>query len=178
MRKADIDTYWDRSRRLPAINVKVYDVGITESDVQERFGCTYEQAEQAIRFAFESAQERFWESAMELAEHCLSRRGIFKYEAVTVYQLGRCGGWLVVDGLPELERWDAIAVTQWAGFVKAIEADIAFLKECLLDNIEANEWYKAGAEQYNFIDGADGPICIADMKQQAIDAGFGPVVRV
>ena len=58
--------------------------------------------------------------------------------------------------------------------------EIAWLcsAEKVFEDIAANEWAKPGAELYNFIDTKDGKTqCIADLKAEAISAGFAPVVR-
>lgn len=41
---------------------------------------------------------------------------------VNVYSAGRSGGWLVVDGLPDIDEWDAIALGRWRRFDAAIRA--------------------------------------------------------
>ena len=71
-------------------------------------------------------------------------------------------------------------VARWSKLARHIKADIqVHLNEAdMLDNIERNKWYIEGAEEYNFSDTNDGKsICIAEMKQEAIKAGFGAVVR-
>ena len=187
-RKGDVQTHRDgpcRSSR-PAVCVKVHDFGPTAQAVIDRFGCTEEQAEQAIQFAYQAAQQQFWHDWTEPDES-----GEPEYDGktqavqhfgsgTTVYSEGRSDGWLVVDGLPDIETWDAVMLSKWRKFEKAILADIRYRCQTdeVMESIGSNEWWKEGAEEFNFIDGADGKTrCIADLKTEAIKAGFGPVVR-
>lgn len=72
-------------------------------------------------------------------------------------------------------------VSRWSRFASAVTKDIEYRSslEQVCESIEANEWQKDGSELYNFIDRKDGAVvCIADMKREAIAAGFGPVIKV
>ncbi len=171
-RKADIKFHSDQRAAVPAVNVKVYHMGASARDVAKRFGCSEDQADKALEFVFQSAQEQFWEQASDYAQEIFGAK---------VYSQGRCGGWLVVDGITreDAESWDAIALGKWAQLVKWCEAEIAHLTcaEAIMDAIDANQWHKDGAEAYNFVDTDKGPRCIADLKSEAKAAGFGAVVR-
>jgi hypothetical protein len=174
MRKDDVQTHGIgySSRQLPAVNVKIYSMGTTAAKVAERFGCSEEDAQKALELAFDSHCEVFWEDTQETA------RDVFGPH-VRVYSEGRSSGWLVVEGLSTIESWDAVALGHWARFERLIREHIAYLtsETELFSTIESNQYYKHGAEQYNFIDHADGSTaCIADLKREAIEAGFGPVV--
>lgn len=171
MRKSDIETRYEYGRRVPAVNVKVYNVPSTNV-VIERFGCDEKTAEQALSYSHDSQQQIFWEDIHAVV------LDIFGSHA-KAYSAGRSGGWLVVNGLPDIESWDAIAVGRWAKLCKYCRDEIAYRTsaEAMLEDIEANQWAKPFAEQYNFVDTATGPKCIADLKAEAISAGFGPVVR-
>jgi hypothetical protein len=175
MKKEQIETHSDGYGRSshPAVNVKVRNFP-SAYQVAEHFQCSEETAAKALEYAFESAQQNFWESAEELARHYLKQSGL------EVYSEGRSGGWLVVHGLPDIESWDAIMVSRWSRFADAVAREVAYLcsEEQVFESIEANQWGKDGAEAYNFIDNADGsPVCIADLKQQATAAGFAAVIR-
>lgn len=175
MKKSDIETHSDGCGRRshPALNVKVNKFGLYDYELAALKGCTERDAERALQFAFESAQQIFWEDAQRLAREVFGQH-------VKVYSEGRCGGWLVVHGLPELDSWDAVAVGKWSRLARLIAADIKWRcsRDNVLENIEANEWCKAGAELYNFVDKADGShACIADLKAEAKAAGFAAVVR-
>lgn len=176
MKKAEIETYYERGcGRCPSINVKVHQFG-TELTA-EKLHCDEATFEKAMGYAFESSQEMFWEEVQEIANYYLEEKGPF-YKP-NVYSAGRSGGHLIVSNLPDVETWDAIKVTAWGRFVKAIKSDIEWRckAENILDDIESNEWNKPYSEKYNFLDTNKGSVCIADMKKQAIDAGFGPIVR-
>lgn len=49
---------------------------------------------------------------------------LFPDDRVTLWQEGRSGGWVVVDGLPDIEEWDAIRLARWRKFER-IARDIA-----------------------------------------------------
>lgn len=170
--KNDVRTHSDSGPERPAVRVKCdsFALGL---DVAGEFSCDDATAKKALEYAWTSHCEQFWEQAQETAEFHLGK-------GVTIYSEGRSSGWLVVDGLPDLESWDAIQLTKWAKFERSILAEVAYLSsaEQVRDSITANEWAKPGAEQYNFIDRADGSTaCIADLKAQAAEAGFSAVIR-
>ena len=128
MKKADVKTH----SALPAVNVKCH----------ERFGGDYADSiasnpttERATKWAWETHVEQFWQDAQNDAEFLFGK-------GVKVYAAGRSGGWLVVEGLPEVEGWNAIMLGKWALFVKAREADRDYLcsAEAVRETIEANEW--------------------------------------
>ena len=110
--KTDVELHTDGYRTAnPAINVKVRrGFGPDVAAIAERFHCDHETAEKALGFAWDMAQETFWEDAAgEVAEI---------FPNAHMYREGRSGGWLTVHGLPEIESWDAIAVMRWARLVK------------------------------------------------------------
>lgn len=175
MRKREIELHSDRCRAPPhpAVNVKVRRWP-SAVRIAEQFDCSPQAAERALEFAFESARERFWKQAERIAAE------IFAGWLCRFYSEGRSGGWLTVHGLPQVEFWDATMVSRWARLATWCRNEIADLlaENSLIEEIEANQWHKEGAEKYNFIDGKDGAIvCLADLKAQARAAGFGPVLR-
>jgi hypothetical protein len=174
MRKDDVETHHIGygSDSVPAINVKVYHMGADNDDVAEYFKCDPETAERALGFAFESAQQVFWEMAGELAEEIWGK-------GHKVYSEGHSGGWLYVQGLEPLEHWNARDLAKWSKFKRLLLAEIEYRtkRETLFDDIAANEWAKPGAEMFNFVDTPQGTRNIADMKAEAIKAGYGPVIR-
>ncbi len=172
--KNDVQTHNDRpwGRNYPALNVKAYHFG-RASDIEKATGCTEEVAEKAMEYAFNMASDAFWEDVKEAAADTFG-------SGVKVYSAGRSGGWLIVEGLDDIDTWDAIGLSKWRKFAKWVDTEIEYqsLPATILDNVISNEWAKPYAEEYNFVDmPASSHICIADMKQQAIAAGFGPVVR-
>lgn len=78
---------------------------------------------EAFDWAEEFAREECWEQAQDDAdqnwEHLPFRFGDNRAtHPVKVWQFGRSGGWLCVEGLPDVDEWDAIAVARWAKFEK------------------------------------------------------------
>lgn len=173
-RREDVDTHADHfGPSRPAVNIKVRSMYGYSTKIAEQFNCTDEQAERAIEYAFESAQEMFWEQMPELIEDCFG-------SGIKCHCEGRSGGWAVVHGLPPVDEWDAIQLSKWRKFERlTLDAVKDFTSlESLADGIDANEWHKAGSERYNFIERKDGTIaCIADLKAEAIPKGFGPIIR-
>jgi hypothetical protein len=177
MKKSDVQTHTDNGygAGYPAINVKAHHIGgrcATATDVMEKFGCSDAQAEKALEFAHTSACEQFWEywcdttGGLENGEYAY-----FPGYKVRVYSAGRSGGWLIVTGLPPVTTWDAIMLMRWAKFTKAVTEDAKYRlsKDAMLEDIEANEWYKEYAEQYNFYEGVDKKaVCIADVKADLV----------
>ena len=173
MKKLDVETHGEHyGKQYPAINVKVYHYPSYDI-VIEKFKCSKETAERAITFAYESAQEIFWDDVESWAKEVFGGH-------VEAYAQGRSGGWLVVHNLDPIESWDAIMLTKWASFEKRVKDDIKCRCELsyVLEEIESNEWYKDGSEAYNFVDTKEGSHkCIADLKQEAIKQGFGSIIR-
>lgn len=174
MKKQEIEVYSERCGRnpLPSINVKNYTLPF--SAVQKHFNLDDAAAEKAIGFAFDSACQRFWDEAQEIAIDTFGN-------GVKVWQMGRLGGHLCVEGLSPVEEWDAIDLSKWVKFENAIKSEIKYLTsaECFIEDIDVNKWYLPYAEMFNFCDTKDsGIVCLAELKQAAIDAGFGKVVRL
>lgn len=172
MKKKDISQYFSNGKNYPSINVKVRK--LVGGDISaEELKCSEETREKALEFAFETQQKQFWDEAQFLAEVCLERN-------VKVYSEGRSGGHLIVEGLPDIDEWDAVMCGRWFKFVKAIEEDIKWRcsKETLLEDILSNRWNEEGAEKYNFFDAEDGQtVCISEMKKKAIEVGFECIIR-
>lgn len=169
--KQDIDTHTERyyGRAYPAVCVKVRKTPSIDK-IQEHFKCSEKQAEKAAGYAWEMACRIFWEDVEELAKELLGN--------VTAYSAGRSNGWLIVKGLPDIASWDAIQLAKWRKFEKTVLNDVEYLMswDQWTDNIEANKWHLDGSEYFNFFNQNDQTVCIAELKQQAIEAGFGPVV--
>lgn len=155
----------------PSVCVKVYNVGASIEDVVAKFACTEAQAEKALGFAFDAACRAFWEYWQDTTGDCengLSDNAYFPGHDVTVHCEGRSGGWLIVNGLPEIDEWDAILVTCWNKFQKDVKADVDYRmgKDTLLEDIDANKWHLEGASEFNFCDVPDkGTVCLAEVVQ-------------
>lgn len=164
-RKDDIETHSDRGPARPAVNVKSYRQNWTTDTIEAHFDCEESVAEKAAEYAFTMACEVFWEDVQEAADHHLGA-------GYKVWQEGRSGGWLVVDGLPDIDSWDAILVSKWGRFEKSVRAEVDYRLswDVIREDIEANEWAKPYAEQYNFIDTPKGTVCVADIEAAAAKA--------
>lgn len=135
MRRDDVDiSYHNGTRGRPMVNVKVHGqwdllslaekhradfpdtrfVGWLESD----------RAKRSMDAAWESACEQGYEQAEQDAQE------VFDFNTVKCWTAGRSGGWLVVEGLPDVDTWDAIMLGKWARFAKmarALADDVPYL---------------------------------------------------
>lgn len=127
----------------------------------------------SVMGADESARENCWEQATELAHEIWPqystefvdgqrwdperKRMVFTGEKVphkryhvTVYGLGRQGGHCCVDGLDDIESWDAIALGRWAKFAKAVRfiADEEYPYQFIWQ-LAANVWEPIQIEREN-----------------------------
>ena len=120
-----------------AIDVRYYGQGIDPGQVAERLGCSLAQAETCLQYVGETLAERFWEDAEDTA------RDIFGDKSLTVYSEGRSGGWLVVNGLPDIEYWDAIMLGKWRSLKVRLQNEIKHIGDFddIIDLIEANGWH-------------------------------------
>lgn len=180
--KSDITIHSSQEYTGPAINVKVYqfphDAHPAHDRVMAEFGCDRPTAEKALEYAWEAAQERFWELMRE--NHVPE---IFGPDA-KAYSMGRSGGWLYVESPyfgPCISGWSARMVAKWGRLVRMAQAEIDYLTswEYVKGEIEANRWAEPGAEKYNFIDtpsdatdssGEGTPataVCVVDAKRIA-----------
>ncbi len=151
----DVEMHGHMGRReSPAYNVKDHwNYHPVVAAVMLKHGCTEEVAEKAVEFALESARERFWEDAGEIAAE------IWKgWSRVKVYSSGRCGGWLIVEGIGDPREWTAPDLGRWRRFGKRLGEMIDYLgsADCLLEDIDCNEWAQEFAERYNFMTGTHG----------------------
>lgn len=144
----------------PAINVKVYKLGASVEDVVERFKCTRDDAERALGFAFESQQEQFWGQIEELAQSIFGA-------GVRTFSEGRSSGWLVVQGLPEVESWNAVVLSKWRKLMRLVGEDIKHrvASDTLMADIESNRWAEPMSEKFNFYDAKGTVVCLAEVNQ-------------
>jgi len=180
MKKSDIKTHADTlyGTRYPAVNVKVYNPECKAQDVMDRFGCAETEACAALQYAWEFACEGFWEywqdktGDIENGLYGSSKEHMFfPGEAVEVHAEGRSDGWLVVHGLPPVESWNTDMTNRWSLFVEAVKSDVDYRtnKDVMLEDIEANGWWKPHAARYNYFEKDDGTsVCIADVKADVI----------
>ena len=144
--KADVEMHSDgfgRGRR-PAINVKCHNFPSVDK-IAAHYGKDEDDADvsQAVDWLFELEQESFWQFARLQATEVFGR--------VKIYNEGRSGGWLVVDGLKDFDDWDAIDLAKWRKFERwikgAIPTDNADWLSSMIDTIDANEWLLTSENQ-------------------------------
>lgn len=121
--KADVQTsYHQGSRGLPMVNVKVHGWGMREVDYS-----TIDRAEEHADFDWdwieanlsEEEIDGWWSLACEHGwEDADNDAAELFGSSAKVYSEGRCGGWLVVSGLADIESWDAIMLGKWKRFAK------------------------------------------------------------
>lgn len=181
MKKDDIDRHSNDGygAMYPAVKVKVYDVLCTAEDIIAAHPeCSEAQAQQALEFAWESECRCFWDYWQDErgeVENGLSGDPQYAYfpgQHPRAYSVGRSSGWLIVQGLPPVEEWDAVMVSRWNKFQLAVLDDVKYRmsKEVLLEGIEANQWYKERSSQYNFTDTGNGKsVCLADVRADVND---------
>jgi hypothetical protein len=159
-RREDIDThgigYYGRS--LPAVNVKVYKGPLdlddatwetvrSEAGVDQRFDREWVETNVSDSLM----DSLFWDTCQWNFEQIeTDAEEIFGAYGVTVHHEGRSGGWAVVEGLPDIDEWDAILIAKWGKFerwAKLIAADVPY---SMLVGIAINEfqvWAEADAER-------------------------------
>lgn len=86
-----------------------------------------------VESAWEWACESGWEDLQSDAEYVLGKR-------VIVHSAGRSGGWCVIEGLPDVETWDAIAVSKWTRFAKYAKAIVEYIPVSMVDLLYFNVW--------------------------------------
>ena len=170
-RKDDVSFHSDGFRPgHPAVNVKVrrFAEGLDCDDLVKLHGCSKDQAEKALEWAFNMAQREFWECVQDWAEECLG-------DHVKAYSEGRSSGWVVVYHLPDFETWDAVQLAKWRRFEAGCLSHVRDLckREVVLESIEANRWAEDGAEEYNFVHRDNKPpVCMVEVnkaKREAVE---------
>jgi len=137
--------------RRPAVNVKIYrDIrdAWPEFERSERAedGLTLEWIEENL--SEDDLAETFWracESEFEYLERWATGAdgdSLFPDHSVTLHQTGRSGGWIEVEGLPDIEEWDAVLLARWRRFERIARelADGIPLQTLCLIEINDYEW--------------------------------------
>jgi hypothetical protein len=146
MKKQDVKFHSDGYRpSRPAVNVKVHrgieDVDFKQfhADADEGFTLAWVQehvSDERLNDAFNWACERGFERLQEAAQ------AIFG-SGVKVWAEGRSGGWAVVEGLPDFDSWDAIALTRWARFEQYAKAEADDVPYAMVDDLCFNVYVRA-----------------------------------
>jgi hypothetical protein len=154
----DVETHADGFGPIrPAVNVKVY--GSLESawaefvkDEEPDEGFTLEWIRENV--SDESLDAIFWNTCENEFEYLASyatsdEDAIFpasQYGRVTIEREGRSGGWAVVDGLPDIEEWDAVLLARWRKFERVAKDIAAGIMVQVLSSVYINEWEWQRAE--------------------------------
>ena len=141
----------------PAVNVRVYTT-IDDDDVWRQFereerpdeGFTLEWIHENVS---EDSLQWIWDRVCEAEFEYLETWAtgadgdpLFPDDAVTLWQEGRSGGWVVVDGLPDIEEWDAIRLARWRRFERIAREIADGVPFQVLSSIYINEYEAARDE--------------------------------
>jgi hypothetical protein len=151
----DVQTHSDHfGPGRPAVNVKVYrdlhdawDEYVRDERQDEGF--TLEWIEDNI--SDDQLDAIFWhacEAEFEYLEGWATSAedSLFPDDRVTLHRAGHSGGWIEVEGLPDIEEWDAVRLARWRRFER-IARDIADgIPIQMLSLIEINDYEWARSE--------------------------------
>jgi hypothetical protein len=126
-RKSEIErSYHNGTQGLPMVNVKQHNWHMTDKELAWLRGDypwlpandtearnLLDDAVEANDWVVDAAREQGWDDLQADAEQAFDDQYVVK-----VWSAGRSGGWAVVEGLPDVDGWDAIAVAKWAKFAK------------------------------------------------------------
>lgn len=121
----------DRRLDMPGISVKSYN--FPRTSFFESLGLNEDTAGPVGESVWEVCCVIFWSRAQSIAEDIYGDRA-------TVLQCGRSGGWLCVDGLPEVISWRKIWRGKWFEFEKKIDE--------LFVEVNSEEYVKQIAMEY------------------------------
>lgn len=151
MKKADIETYYDNSRQYPSINVKwhsyvpriVHDWKETghEFSGDAAFWEWVENTatDEQTQTAWDTAAQCGWEGAKQAASDVWG-------EQIQVFSAGRQGGHLIIDGLSDVDEWDAIQVSRWSRFARLVQSIMNDLDYQLIWHLYVNVYESAKSE--------------------------------
>ena len=84
--------------------------------------------------AEEIAREVGWEQAKEWAYE------VWGSDQVKVWSDGRSGGWLIVEGLGDVEDWDAIELSRWCRFAGLVQETLDDMDYQFVWHLHVNVW--------------------------------------
>lgn len=170
-RKADVQIdYHDHASRheRPMLNVKVYgpnddEFAKFETDGHELSGerefwswvkehaakCRHDSEGCPFNVAWDFAIESAWAYAKYDIEHDCRDGNYFPGYDVKVYQTGRSGGWLGVEGLPPVSDWDAIMLARWRRFAREMSCIVDDVPYQWLWHLYVNVWEALGKPESN-----------------------------
>jgi hypothetical protein len=139
---------------LPAVNVKVY------RSLRDAWRDFEREEQPDARFTLEWVDEHvsddaldaiFWhvcEAEYEYLEGWATEGdSLFPADRVQLSREGRQGGWIVVDGLPELEEWDAVRIARWRRFERIARQIADGIPFQMLASIYLNDFERWADEQ-------------------------------
>lgn len=131
----------------PAVNVKVHRFDPTDMEVATATDGDTRFSRETLFALPDPMRERAYNDAIDtgwrLIKQCALE--IFGPHA-TVYCVGRSGGWAIVDGLPDVERWAAPDLGRWARFEKACDDIVKVQPYRYVWELYNNEWLPAREE--------------------------------
>lgn len=141
---------YEHGRKLPALSVKVRNFRMTAetvATVAEEFepdpGFTLEWAEryeheraEEFAYVYGAVCEDLFEFGEERAREAFQPLG---YD-VKVWSSGRSSGWIVLDGLPDVEDWSPELRAAWEQFAKECEETLADIPYRVVWSLRANVW--------------------------------------
>ena len=151
-----VQTHSDRGPSRPAVNVKVYTTmqdawtAFAKDETPDpRFTLDWIEenvSEEALGWVFSSACESESEYLIDWATGA-DDDGLFPDDRVKLWHEGRQGGWIVVDGLPEIEEWDAIRLARWRKFERIAREIAAGIPYQMLSSIYIKQFEQWSDEQ-------------------------------
>lgn len=136
--RKSVQTHFDGGRSAPAVNIKCHLYGPDDDaftdDLLTTVGANHagdgpgflawwrdpetwgdtDRYPSMFSCWFDAAAEEAFDYFREYAAEC------FPDYAAKVWQEGRSGGWAVVEGLPELDCWDAVMLARWRHFERLV----------------------------------------------------------
>jgi hypothetical protein len=127
----------------PMVNVKVYDSladgfrKFLENETPED-GFNLEWIEENVsddhlEGVFWRVCESGWEQLQSDAEDIFG-------PSAKVYSAGRSGGWAVVEGLPDVDEWDAIFLAKWHKFERWTRDAANYIMAGVVESVWINEY--------------------------------------
>lgn len=154
--KEDIEYHYDRNRGWPAVNVKVdlylqnvklpiclggvSEPGSTEitwSYTDKEFTADWVEEnvpDDVVWGFFYDACEDGFEQLQEMADE------LWPDYSPKVWPEGRSGGWAVVEGLPDVDSWDAVMLAKWRRFAKCARLVADGVPEQMMTTIYINNF--------------------------------------
>lgn len=168
----DVSTHSDGFRESrPAVNVKVYGTIEQAWPAFER-----EEGEHDPRFTLAWIEEHmgadeldsyFWgacEAEYEYLEEWATNAedSLFPDDRITLEREGRSGGWIAVDGLPEIDEWDAVRLGRWRRFERIAREIADGIPHQMLVSIYINAFAAWADEQADeSVSNAEMPVDLA-----------------